>query len=420
MQVEVRQLRPGEEIAFVQSVRVPFLDPTTDDAEARQADERWAANLETDRAWVAVDQGRFVANACNMSLDLTLPAPPGQPSPIRPFAGISAVGVHPTHRRRGLLRQLMGKALADARARGEAFAGLLASESVIYGRFGFGHATSGTEFTIDSARSAFLTPAPDLDLRLLDRHEAGKILPELFDRQRRTRAGEPSRDGHTWEDVLADRPHRRQGGHGLFVAACDQGYVAYRAHEDDVMRAAYDRVVIEELRGITPAVEAGLWRFVFDLDLIGTVTARRRPLDDPVRWRLADPRQLRVAAVDDRLYVRILDVPAALEARGYRRTDRLVLDVTPPSDQLDGQPDPAPGRWVLEAGPDGASCRPARSGEDADLRLGVTELGAIYLGGFPASALAAAGRIEALRAGSLDRADALLATSPAPLTGTGF
>ncbi len=420
MEVEVRQLRPGEEMAFVQSVRVPFLDPTTDDAEAQQTDERWAASVETDRSWVAVDHGRFIANACNISLDLTLPASPGQAAPVRPFAGVSAVGVHPTHRRRGLLRQLMAKALADGRARGEAFAGLLASESVIYGRFGFGHATTAAELAIDSARSAFLTPAPDLDVRLLDRDAASKILPELFDRQRRSRAGEPSRDDRVWEDLLADRPYRRHGGSGLFVAACDQGYVAYRAHEDDIMRAAYPRVVIEELRGLTPEIEAGLWRFVLDLDLIGTVTALRRPLDEPVRWRLLDARQLRVTSVDDRLYLRILDVPAALEARGYRRADRLVLEVTPPSDPLDGQPDQAPGCWVLEAGPDGASCRAARAGEDPDLRLGVTELGAIYLGGFPPSLLAAAGRIEELRTGSLDRADALLATSPAPLTGTGF
>ena len=407
-------------MAFVQSVRVPFLDPATDDADDRKADERWAAHTDVSRAWVAVDHGRFVANACNISLDLTLPAYAGQAAPVLPFAGVSAVGVHPTHRRRGLLRQLMAKVLEDARARGEAFAGLLASESVIYGRFGFGHATTAHELTIDSSRAAFQAPAPALDLRLLERDEARKVLPDLFDRQRRSRPGEPSRDAGLWEDIFDDRPSRRHGGGGLFVAVCDDGYVAYRAHEDDVMRAAYPRVVIEELRGMTPAVEAGLWRFVFDLDLVGTVTALRRPVDEPLRWRLADPRQLRVTAVDDRLYVRILDVRAAFEARGYRRADRLVFDVMPPSDSLDGQADPAPGRWVLEAGPDGASCRAARRGEQADLRLGLTELGAIYLGGFPASSLAAAGRIEEVRAGSLDRADVLLATSPAPLTGTGF
>ena len=159
---------------------------------------------------------------------------------------------------------------------------------------------------------------------------------------------------------------------------------------------------------------------MLDLDLIGRVTAKRRPVDEPLRWRLADPRHLRMVGLDDRLYIRLLDVPAALEARGYRREGRLVLDVVPPRDTLDGQPDVAPGRWVLDAGPDGASCRAARAGEDADLRLGVTELGALYLGGFPASSLAAAGRVSELRPGGLDRADGLLATWPAPLTVTGF
>jgi predicted acetyltransferase len=124
--------------------------------------------------------------------------------------------------------------------------------------------------------------------------------------------------------------------------------------------------------------------------------------------------------VIDWLYLRILDVPAALQGRGYRRAGGLVLDVVPPGDDLDGQPDPAPARWALDAGPGGAECRAARPDETADLRLSVTELGAIYLGGVSPSLLAAAGRIEEVRPGSLDRADALFATSPAPLTGTGF
>jgi GNAT superfamily N-acetyltransferase len=128
MGVEVRRLRRGEEAAFVASVRVPFLEPATDDPADRRADERSAAWVEADRAWVAEDHGRFVANACNNSLDLTLPAAPGRLAPVVPFAGVSAVGVHPTHRRRGLLRQLMARLLEDARSRGEAFAGLLASE----------------------------------------------------------------------------------------------------------------------------------------------------------------------------------------------------------------------------------------------------------------------------------------------------
>jgi predicted acetyltransferase len=420
MDVEVRPLRPGEELAFVQSERVPFLDPATDDEEARHADERAMAHLETDRAWVAVDRGRMVGNANIFSLDLTLPAFPGQLAPVRPLAGVSGVGVHPTHRRRGLLRRLMAVMLEDARTRGEPLAGLLASESVIYGRFGFGHATTSVEVTVDSLRSGFLGAPPELDLRLVDRDEAAKILPEMFDRLRRARAGEPNRDAAVWEDYLGDRPSGRRGANGKFVVVCEEGYATYRAYDADIMRAEYPTVVVEELRGETAEVEAALWRFVFDLDLVGEVRAKRRPVDEPLRWRLADPRQLKVDVVRDRLYLRILDVPAALESRGYRRSGRLVLDVRPLQNEPDSQPDPVTGRWVLEAGPDGASCRPARNGEDADLRLGVTELSALYLGGVASSTLAAAGRLDELQVGSLDRADALLATTPAPLTGTGF
>ena len=123
--------------------------------------------------------------------------------------------------------------------------------------------------------------------------------------------------------------------------------------------------------------------------------------------------------VEDRLYVRILDPAVAFAARGYQGEGRLVLDVTPPA-APEGAADMAPGRWVLEAAPDGASCRRALSGEEADLRLGLPALGSLYMGGFAASLLAAGGRIEELRSGRLAVADALLTTRPAPRSGTGF
>ncbi|MGH9054352.1 MAG: GNAT family N-acetyltransferase [Acidimicrobiales bacterium] len=419
MDIEVRKLRAGEEEDFVRSVRVPFLVPVTGDPEDVEGVRRRAAKREIDRAWVAVGEGRFVANSCVYSMDVTLPGAPGEPAPLAAMAGVSAVGVHPTHRRRGLLRRLMAEMLDDARERGEPLAGLIASESVIYGRFGFGHATDMTELTIDSRASRFEVPAPDVAIRLVERDEAAKILPDLYDRQRRGRAGEPSRSEHVWEDVIADRPDRRHGGSGVFFAVCDDGYVGYRAHDGDDQRSELARVVVEELRGFTPEVEAALWRFVLDLDLVGEVTARRRPVDEPVRWRLADPRQLRVTDVYDRLHLRVLDVAAALEARRYLREGRLVLEVLPPPVD-EGARDHAPGTWVLDAGPDGASCRRARPAEAADLRLAVTDLGSVYLGGFPVSSLAAAGRVEELTPGSLTVADSLFATRPAPMTGTGF
>ena len=414
--VEVRKLQPGEGPAFMRSVHVPFLEPPPkDDAPGV---ELWLRRLEVDRAWVAVDNGRFVGNCDIYSMDVSAPSAPGQPCAFIRMGGVSAVGVHPTHRRRGILTRMMDQMLSDCRQRGEPIAGLIASESVIYGRYGFGLATDSAHVSIRSSRARMLRPAPQLDLQLIDLAEMPKLLPDLYDRLRRTRAGEPNRPAEFWETQAADEPdHRPPGFRGMFVAVCPDGYVAYRPGPDGGDDPTTINVL--DLRGATPDVEAGLWQYLFDIDLADEVIAWRRPIDEPLRWRLDDPRQLRFTDLEDRLYVRVLDVPAAFEGRGYGANGRLVLDVRPPA--IDGGPDDrAPGVWVLEATPEGATCRPAQPGDSPDLRLDVTVLGALYMGGRSASMLAAAGRIEELRPGGLDTADLLLATTSAPLTVTGF
>jgi len=337
------------------------------------------------------------------------------------MAGISAVGVHPTHRRRGLLRQLMVTMHDDARQRGEPIAGLEASESVIYGRFGYGLAANLAEYSIDSRASAFAVLAPVVDLALLDKDEALPVLPAIYDRQRLARAGEVNRSPAYWTQLLADRPHHRGELSARFHAVGDEGYVLYRAaRETNVFRGERVKIVVEELRGCTAEIEAALWRFVLDLDLAGRVTFRRCPVDEPIRWRLADPRQLHTNNIEDRLYVRILDTAAAFEARGYQAEGRLVFDVVPPAAPEGDIDAAASGRWALETGPEGASCRRARTGEETDVRLDLPALGSLYMGGFPASLLAAGGRVEELRTGGLARADALLITRPSPRSGTGF
>jgi predicted acetyltransferase len=416
----VRRLRPEEAAQFRESVMVPFLDPFAGDPDQVADFEMWSDTSELERAWVVEAGSRFAGNSAVYSLNITLPAASGQPCPTTPMAGVTAVGVHPTHRRRGLLRQLMKAMHDDARERGEALAGLEASESIIYGRFGYGLAAELAAYSIDSRASMFSVEAPDLDLSLIDKNEALGALPGLFERQRRTRAGEVNRTSAYWTKLLADRPHHRDGLTARFHAVCDEGYVLYRAERGaNVFTGERVRIVVEELRGETSAVEAGLWRFVLDLDLVGHVTVQRAPVDEPVRWRFADPRQLRTSTIEDRLYLRILDPGAAFEARGYQADGRLVFDVLAPA-VAEGKDDAAPGRWVLEAGADGASCRRARSGEPADLRLDLPALGSLYLGGFPASLLAAGGRIEEMRAGALALADSLLTARPSPRSGTGF
>ena len=420
MEPVIRRVVGGEEGAFHRSVMVPFLDPFAGDPNQVDDFELWSTTSELDRAWVVDDGGHFVGNAAIHTLDVTVPAAGGHACAAIPMAGVSAVGVHPTHRRQGLLRQLMAAMHEDARDRGEAIAGLEASESVIYGRFGYGLAVDVVEYSIDSRASAFAVPPPTVDLQLIDKDEALTVLPGIFDRQRRSRAGEINRSAGYWHRLLTDRPHHRDGGSARFHAVCDGGYVLYRAGLDtSVFRAERAAIAVEELRGTDPEVEAALWRFVLDLDLVGEVTVKRCPVDEPMRWRLADPRQLRTVGIEDRLYVRILDTASALEARGYRSEGRLVLDVLP-CGMPEEEADPAAGRWVLEAGPDGASCRRARRGEETDIRLGIAALGSLYMGGVRASLLAAGGRLAELRPGCLAVADDLLTTWPAPRSGTGF
>ncbi len=416
----VRKLRPEEAAAFRRSVMVPFLDPFAGDADQIADFALWEAKTELDRAWVVDTGDRLAGNSAIYSLNVTLPSAVGRPCPTIPMAGVTAVGVHPTHRRRGLLRQLMRAMHNDARERGEPIAGLEASESIIYGRYGYGLAANVAEYSIDSRASAFAVPSPEVGLSLIDRDEAVRVLPDLFDRQRTTRAGEVNRNAATWAQILSDAPHHREGRSATFHAVCDEGYVLYRSTPGaSVFRGERVGIVIDELRGTSPEVEAALWRFVLDLDLVGRVTCRRRPVDEPVRWRLADPRQLRTDGIEDRLYVRILDTRAAFEARGYRTEGRLAFDVVAPAES-EGDDDLAPGRWVLEAGPEGATCRRARPGEAAQLRLDLPALGSLYMGGFPATLLAAAGRIEELVPGSLAAADGLLTTNPLPRSGTEF
>ncbi|MGH9094037.1 MAG: GNAT family N-acetyltransferase, partial [Acidimicrobiales bacterium] len=198
MAVDVRLIEPHEVPDFIRSVLVPFLEVGKEGAV-----KHWSPHIEVDRCWIAQDGGRAVGNCCVFSRDVTVPAAPGRECPTIPMAAVSAVGVHPTHRRQGLLRRMMGVMFDDARRRGEMVTGLTASESVIYGRFGYGLATTAAELAIDTRGAAFVAAAPRLDLRILDPDEAAKELPERFDRLRRRRAGEVSRNQATWGDVFA-------------------------------------------------------------------------------------------------------------------------------------------------------------------------------------------------------------------------
>jgi predicted acetyltransferase len=372
--------------------------------------------FEPGRCFAALVDGRIVGGTATLSLDVTVPGGRAVPA-----AGVTDAGVLPTHRRRGLFRGLNALQLEDARERGEAVALLTASEGTIYGRFGYGVAAFSHAVDVPRAAGAFApsaTVAPG-ELRLLGPEECALLLPEVFDRYRRGHPGEVSRGAPYWEVLLRDRERWRDGGSGRFVVAHEapdgdvDGYVAYRVHASWPANIPDFALAVDELVALSPGVHAALWRYVLDVDLVGTVTAWNLPPDEPLRWLLADPRAFRVTGVTDMLWLRVVDVAAALGARRYRSAGRLVLDVDDPFLPANA------GRYVLDGGPEGAAAE-RDAAASPDLAVGAADLGAAYLGGVGWSTLARAGRVVEHTPGTVALADAMFASDPMPHCATDF
>lgn len=378
------------------------------------AKERQRAWLELDRTRAVFDRGRVVGASANVTSELTVPGPA-----VVPMAAVTWVSVLPTHRRRGLLTAMMGRLLDDARERGEPVAGLLASESVIYGRFGFGLATTSASYELDRRHAVFARPLEDPGrLSVVDGAEVEAIATDVFDRHRRTQPGEVHRKGSWWRSVFDDPEDRRDGASRRFWVVHEgpesdyDGYATYRYIERWDGGPDHTVEVLEAV-ALDPAARLALLRYCCELDLVGHVKLPFFPLAEPLRWALADPRRLRATAVDDVLWVRVLDVPAALGARSYATEGRVVLELD------DAFLPENSGRYELTTGPGGAAeCRP--SDAEADLSLGVADLGAAYLGGVSLATLAAVGRVRERRAGALARASAMFLADPPPHCDTDF
>ena len=363
--------------------------------------------MEFDRFLGARDDGEFVGGAGAYSFEMTLPG-----GTTAPAAGVTAVSVAPTHRRRGILTGLMERQLVDVAARGEPFAVLNASEADIYRRFGYGAATTVETTRIATERSQF-TREPDTagDLALLTREEAAKLLHAFFDEHRLRVPGALSRTEAWWGIMTGELESWKGGGKTFHVVhrtagAEVDGFAIYTVSGGSDNFLAAGEVEVRELYGADPEVEAALWRYCYDIDLVTTVRALRRPPDDHLRLRLADPRQLQVTGSHDLLWVRVVDVAAALAARRYSGEGSLVLEV---DDAF--RPDSG-GRFRLVGGPDGAECE--RTTDEPDLSLSVPQLGATVLGGVPFWLLRRAGLIQEHRRGAAADADAMFVCRPAP------
>lgn len=398
MDVEIRPIAEDEFEAWMRAIETAF------GGHVRPEDvgnERKV--LDPARCLAALDGDEMVGCASSVVFEMTVP---GSTAPI---AGITGVGVKPTHRRRGINTALMRRQLDDIREEGHALAALYASEGGIYGRFGYGLATFAGSVDIETSRSAFVRGYERQDgFRLLDRDAARDPFLSVYQRARLTRPGAMAVNANWFDYEFADK-HFGEERHFFFaIHEAGEGpdaIAAYTVKHEWTGSVPRSELEIHALEGLTPRAYAAAWRFVLDVDLIQRVTAGNRPADEPILHVLREPRRLNLR-LKDGLWVRLVDVPAALAARRYAAPGRVVFEVR------DGFCAWNEGRVELEADHEGASCRP--TDEVADLVLTVNDLGAAYLGGPSFRQLHRAGRVDEERPGALSLADAMFAWDPSP------
>jgi predicted acetyltransferase len=337
------------------------------------------------------------------------------PGAIVPAGAVIGAAVLPTHRRQGLLRTMMQRQLHDMHDRGEVLSALWVSEWPIYGRFGYGVATFATRYDVDRAHAQFARPSPPAAAsrtRMVDAETALAVMPGVYDRVRPTLVGAPERPSLWWHHLFDDTEWRRKGYSPLqFLVWSPEtvdadGYAAYRIREcedDDGLAASELRIL--ELMAATPQAYEALWRCCLDMDLVTLVHADNRPVDDPVVHLLADGRRLR-RRITDGMWIRLVDVAAALGRRHYRTTGSVTLRLHDPVCPWNEK------NFRLEAGPSGAECVPTQ--HEPDLELGVADLAGAYLGTTSLHSMAGAGLVRELTRGALGVADVLFASAPAP------
>jgi predicted acetyltransferase len=351
--------------------------------------ERMRKTLEPERTLVLRDDGRIVAATGIYTRRISVPG--GEV----PVAGVTQVGVRPTHRRRGLLTALMTRQLADVHAAGdEAIAALWASESVIYGRFGYGLATSTADLTVATREARFRTPPEPTDVQLMLAPEAIDLMRPIHDAARAGRPGMLDREGPWWDFRIDDPESDRDGAQALRAAVIEgSAYALYAGKLKFEDGQAAGEAIVREVVATTPAAHAAIWAFLLGLDLVRRVTYEVAPVDDPLPHMLTEARAVRATEVGDALWVRLVDVPRALRERAYGQPFETVFEVADEVCPWNA------GRWALRW--DGAEASCARTALPAAIELTVAELGAIHLGGTTLDELARAGRVKELRAGAL-------------------
>jgi predicted acetyltransferase len=397
--IRVRTVRSNDELALALGAIGHYFGwvPTGEQAEG------FVSYLPLDRMHAAFADGRIVGGAGVYPFELTVPGGP------LTCAGVTVVGVLPTHRRRGILRRMMTAQLEDIRERGEPFAALWASEDTIYGRFGFGAASRCAEIKLPRVAAALRpgTPPQEGAVRLVDDDEAMKTFPRIYDRLRRKHPGFVLRTREWWQGrTLDDTQEWRRAGSGplnralLELDGRPAGYAIYRIaqHPTEFKRT----LRVQEALGLDARATREIWRFLLGIDWMEDIEARLLPLDHPLWQLVARPRLLGMK-VWDGLWVRPVDVGAALSGRSYASDGRVTIEVV-----ADPLFDENVGCWTIADG------RARKASRRPDVRMDVQALGSVYLSGFTFTELARGGRVREVARGGTARADALFHTDVEP------
>ncbi|MDA1127252.1 MAG: GNAT family N-acetyltransferase [Chloroflexi bacterium] len=360
-------------------------------------------HFDLDRSIAVFDQGNIVGGAHSHRVEMSIPGASAN------IAGVANIAVQPTHTRRGVMTQMMNHQMKDLHERGEPIAALFATESIIYGRFGYGIGSLHEQWMIDRQYNGYARPYESSGrIVFVDPADITKELPDVFRRSTIDRPGVFQRAPHHWERDSQAPEHSQGGPGGLFYAAYESdgkvdGYVNYRT--------SGTTLTVIELMAATNEANSALWRFCFDLDRMYSTEALKRPVDDPLPWMLADPRRLQRSPRDG-VWVRLIDVTASLRLRRYADSGRLVLEVR------DEHCPWNEGRFELEGSPEGATCRASSS--SPDLALAVSSLASAYMGAVSFSTLAKAGSVEECTPWALLRADRMFSVQYRPWTPHNF
>ena len=382
---------------------IEFRRITEDDLASASRTQSWAFHGQFDESYMprarewfelgdyigAFDGSDVVGVTERFPLEITVPGG------VVTTACIGGVTVLPSHRRRGLLTEMMKRQLTAAHEDGVILSALEASEAPIYGRFGYGIAAVYDNWEIDRRRTGYRREYKwDGSIHMVTAERAREVFPEVYWRSAGSRAGVVRPPKPWWLDLFDEK---KPNFYVEYREGDVEGWAIYQIKEQVV--------TVSMSIACTDAAHAALWSYCFNIDLVKTVKAWARPNDDPLMWMLHDARALERKPYD-RTWLRLVDVPKALSSRTYAQEGEIVFEVRddfcPWNDET----------YHLTGDSSGATCRPTTI--SPDITLSVDDLAVPYLGGFPFTPLALAGRVEEHTPGALSRADAMFATALKP------